>query len=155
MVKFYDQNNVDFDEIEEMDLEEIDYCHSCNIPRTDEQKLYEWLMENRDAPSREVVSRLKMLSPYSFVRRTSVSDLRELLRMDLSHCEERSFQKAEAIRLFMEGESMTHSTGICESPTQGYGRLGHYGYWEHPISEADLKRAETDEGWCLRKGRLK
>lgn len=147
----------DFDFIEDYDFEEMEYSRCCDAPTKEELEFYRWFKENPQTPTQDVVKRMESLSRYSFIRKTSVSMLRELLRMDLSHCShehDESFQKAEAIRLFMEGESMTHSRGICESDTQGYGRLGHYGYWEHPISEADIQRAETDEDWCMRKGRL-
>lgn len=140
---------------EDYDQEELDYASTCDRPTEQEQKFYEWFTENPDAPVSEVLPRLKALSRKSFIYNTSIGNLRELLRIDLTHDRQyASFQKAEAIRRFMDGEDMTHSTGICESHTAGYGRLSTYGYFEHPISQGDLERAESDEEWCMRKGML-
>lgn len=144
-------------EYEPVDLDEMSYQHSVDVPTEEELNFYAWFLENPKAGNREVIEKAKGLSSFSFIKQKfNIDALRDLLNMDLSHCtnkHDKSFQKAEAIRLFLEGESMTFSTGICESTTQGFGRLGHYGYWEHPITRADLDRSENDVNWVLKKGK--
>lgn len=48
----------------------------------------------------------------------------------------------QAIKWFTEGQNPTGSTGICEGPTFGYGKLDDNGYWEFQLPgwfvESDL-----------------
>ena len=40
----------------------------------------------------------------------------------------------QAYQRFFAGEKPSFSTGICETPTAGYGELGTLGYFEYPLN---------------------
>jgi hypothetical protein len=127
--------------------------YNVSAPDDNETEFYEWFKANPTATRRKIIKALLEIHKDSFLQSTLPVHLKELLSIDMSHCVYQDFQKAEAIYRLMRGDELSYSMGICESTTQGFGRICSNGYWEFPIGEVDLKRMNEDPDWCLRKGK--
>ena len=125
------------------------------VPITDADiAFYKWFSKKENQQSGEVIQKLASFPDGSFLSKCTPDDLNQLLKIDIRHSSEPTFQKAEAIRRYLNGEIPTHTTAVCENITCGFGEVSSLGYWEFPLWPEDFKRAESDMDWCIRKGKL-
>lgn len=125
-------------------------------PEDKEKEFYDWFLTNHNLSDEEISEKRSDIHKKSIIRKLSIAELKELILIDMQHIdvEDRDFQRAYAIKRYMSGEQLDGTICIGDWITYGYGECCSNGFFEFPITDRDLKRAEIDIGWCLRRGKF-